>query len=111
MLYIFLAGHDHCVLGIKNIKVVKLFILIQHGHYCPFSICLDPPFCPHLSKESANCFLVVLVSTYPYFGLLDLEKMRASLGLMRSLPYSCLKAINPPTCYLSPWYACCCILK
>ena len=98
MLYIFLAGHDCCVLGIKNIKVVQLFILIQHGHYCPFSICLDPPFCPHLSKESANCFLVVLVSTYPYFGLLDLEKLHASLGLVQFPPYSWLGAISPSTC-------------
>ena len=43
---IFLAVYDCWVFGTKYIKVVQLFIIIQHSQHFPFSIYLDPPFPP-----------------------------------------------------------------
>ena len=74
-------------------------------------ICLDPPFGPHLSETSFDCFLVLLFSPFLSFGFLDLEKLFASLGLIISPPYSCIGRINLPTCCFSPWSAYSCLLK
>ena len=50
---------------------MQLFIFIQHGHYFPFSICLDFLFYSHLIETSVDCCLVVLVSPSLSFGFLD----------------------------------------
>ena len=97
MFYTLLAGHDCCILGPKIIKVVQLFILIQNIHYYPFPICIDTTPTPHLSETSVKCCLVVLVSPSLSFRYLDLEKLRAIIGLMQFPPYSWLEAINTPT--------------
>ena len=85
--YIFsLQGMIIAYWGSKTYRLCNFLYLFNMDATAIFPYVLIP-FFPHLSETSVDSYLVVIFSPYLSFGLLDLEKLRASLGLIQFIPY------------------------